>query len=280
MTKKSPKKKTPKETPVKKPAVTKSEDFSLIQLLPNMMTIAALCAGLTAIRFGVQGKYILAVQLILAAAVLDGLDGRVARVLGAESKMGAELDSLADFLNFGVAPPLVIYYWALHDAQRWAFLDLQDMRSMGWISVLIYAVCCIIRLARFNVDTKTPRYNPNKAYFTGVPSPAGALLILLPMYVSFAFSDAPLLPDVVICVYMICIGLLLISPIQTWSFKTTRIPGDKITLFLVGFAFVGAAVLTYAWATLLIICAGYVFMVVWGLVSPVDDAGDPIVKED
>ena len=255
-------------------------DFSLIQLLPNMMTIAALCAGLTAIRFGIQGKYVLAVQLILAAAVLDGLDGRVARALGSESKMGAELDSLADFLNFGVAPPLVIYYWALHDAQRWAFLSLQDMRSMAWISVLIYAVCCVVRLARFNVDTKTPRYNPNKAYFTGVPSPAGALLLLLPMYVSFAFSDAPLLPDVVICAYMIAIGLLLISPLKTWSFKTTRVRGDKIMLFLVGFAFIGATLLTYAWLSLLFLCAGYIFMVIWGLVSPVNEDGTTIIKKE
>lgn len=256
------------------------KEFSLVQLLPNMMTIAAMCAGLSAIRFGIQNEYVLAVQLILAAAVLDGLDGRVARALGSESKMGAELDSLADFLNFGVAPPLVIYYWALLDAQRWAFLSLENMRSMAWISVLIYAVCCIVRLARFNVDTKTPRYNPNKAYFTGVPSPAGALLLLLPMYVSFAFSDAPLLPDIAICAYMIVIGLLLISPIKTWSFKTTRIRGDKIMLFLVAFAFIGATLLTYAWVSLLVLCAAYVFMVIWGLIDPVNEDGTPIRNEE
>jgi len=115
---------------------TKSE-LGLLQLLPNMLTIAAICAGLTAIRYGVQGNYLYAVQLILVASVLDGLDGRLARLLAADSKMGAELDSLADFLNFGVAPALIVYFWAL-----------QDVRGAGWIAALVYAVCCVVRLAQ------------------------------------------------------------------------------------------------------------------------------------
>ncbi len=234
-------------------------DFALVQLIPNMLTITAICAGLTAIRFGVQGNYVLAVQLIVAACILDGLDGRLARMLSSDSKMGAELDSLADFVNFGVAPPMVVYFWAL-----------QDMRSAAWISVLIYAVCCVLRLARFNVDSKTDHDSDQaepSAHFVGVPSPAGALLVMLPMYVSFAFSQTPLLPGFIICAYMVVVGLAMISPIPTWSFKTTRVSRTNVKFLLVGFAFVGAAVLTYAWITLIVLCLGYIGMVAWYLLS-------------
>jgi len=218
-----------------------------------MLTIAAICAGLTAIRFGVQGNYLLAVQLILAASVLDGMDGRLARLLGSDSKMGAELDSLADFLNFGVAPPLVIYFWAL-----------QDMRGTAWISVLVFAVCCVVRLARFNVSAKSEQ-PVDPAYFVGVPSPAGAILVMLPMFVSFAFGDAPLLPDLAICAYMVVIGLLLISRIPTWSFKKTKISRENVKFFLVGFAVVAASVLIHPWITLVVLCLAYAGMILWSV---------------
>lgn len=235
----------------KRPAKTKS-DFALLQLLPNMLTIGAIIAGLTAIRYGVQGNYLLAVQLILVASVLDGMDGRVARMLGADSKMGAELDSLADFLNFGVAPALIVYFWAL-----------QDLRGAGWIAALVFAVCCVVRLARFNVAGKSEEAeNASGEYFVGVPAPAGALLVMLPMYVSFAFSDARLLPSVVIAGYVVVIGLLMISHIPTWSFKTTRVSRGNVKYFLVGFAAVAAAVWTFAWITLAVFCFAYAVMVV------------------
>lgn len=227
-------------------------EFSLIQLLPNMLTIIAICAGISAIRFGVQGDYMLAVQLIIAAGILDGLDGRIARILGCSSKIGAELDSLADFLNFGVAPSLILYFWAL-----------QDIRGLAWIAVLFFSICCVIRLARFNVGNKSENTGPDSAFFEGVPSPAGALLVMLPMYLSFTFADAPILPDFVICIHMIFIGLLLISRIPTWSFKTTRISRGNVKFFLVGVACAGAAILTFAWATLIVLCIGYVGMVIW-----------------
>ena len=229
---------------------------SLLLLLPNMLTVAAICAGMSAIRFGVQGNFTLAVQLIFAACILVGLDGRLARRLGCDSKMGAELDSLADFLNFGVAPSLVIYFWAL-----------QDMSRAGWMSVLVYAVCVVVRLARFNVTSKSDEDNHDSSFFTGVPSPAAALLVMFPMYLTFGFSDEPILSDVVICAYMILIGMLTISRIQTWSFKTTRVSRENVKYFLVGFAFAGAAFLTYAWVTLALICVGYVAIVLWVLVT-------------
>ena len=224
--------------------------FALIHLLPNALTILAICAGLSAIRFGVQGNYVLSVQLVIAACVLDGLDGRIARLVNGGSKLGAELDSLADFLNFGVAPPLILYFWAL-----------QDIRSLAWIAVLFFAVCCVMRLARFNVTSKSETCDHDKAYFEGVPSPAGALLVMLPMYLSFAFADRPVLPGYLICIYMVFIGLLLISRIPTWSFKTTRISRGNVKYFLIGIAIAGSALLTFAWITLIALCVGYVVMV-------------------
>ena len=235
-----------------KPVRRAKSEFAIFQLLPNMLTIGAICAGLTAIRYGVQGHYLLAVQLILVASVLDGLDGRLARLLGADSKMGAELDSLADFLNFGVAPALIVYFWAL-----------QDVRGAGWIAALVYAVCCVVRLARFNVAGKSEEAEEGTGeFFVGVPAPAGALLVMLPMYLSFAFEDARLLPSVVNGVYVVLIGLLMISHIPTWSFKTIRISRGNVKFFLVGFAFVAAAFWTYAWITLSVFCFAYAVMVV------------------
>ena len=231
-------------------------EFALIQLLPNMLTVAAICAGLSAIRFGVHGDYSLAVRLILVAGVLDGLDGRLARLLRSDSKMGAELDSLADFLNFGVAPPLVLYFWAL-----------QDMRNAAWLAVLVYAVCCVMRLARFNVAAKSEERESETEFFMGVPSPAGALLVLLPIIVSFAFPAAPHLPGAVLCLYMVAVGLLMISRIPTYSFKGARISRENVKFFLLGFAFVAAGVVTYAWTTLAVLCLAYVGTILWALIA-------------
>ena len=230
------------------------KDFTLIHLLPNMLTVGSICAGLTAIRSGTQGDFLTAVLLIFAACLLDGVDGRLARALKVDSKMGAELDSLADFLNFGVAPPLLLYFWAL-----------EDMSSLGWLCVLIYCVCCVVRLARFNVGAKSSEPPLGHAYFVGVPSPAGAMLVMLPMYLSFAFTDRALVADLIICLYMVAIGLLMISRIPTWSFKTTRVSRENVKYFLVAVAFAGAMVLTYAWVTLIVLCLGYIATVIWAL---------------
>ena len=227
-------------------------ELPIVQLLPNLMTIAAICAGLTAIRFGIQGNFSLAVLLILIAGVLDGLDGRVARLLKSESEFGAELDSLADFLNFGVAPAFLMYLWAL-----------QDMRSAGWISVLIFAACSVIRLARFNVGNKSDTTVEDKRFFVGVPSPAGALLVMLPMFVSFRWPEAPLIPDSLIILYIIFVGLLLISRIPTWSFKTMTIYGDNVKFLLVGFVVVISALLTYPWITLVVVDLVYLAGIIW-----------------
>lgn len=229
------------------------KEVTLAQLLPNMLTVAAICAGITAIRFGVQGDYVRAVQLILIAAVLDGLDGRLARLLRSTSAMGAELDSLADFLNFGVAAPLVIYYWGL-----------QDARHAGWIAVLFFTICCVMRLARFNVSSREEAAKGGSgAYFSGLPSPAGALLAMLPMFVTFALPGMPHPPAALTGLYMAGVGLLMISPVPVWSFKKTRISRENVKFFLLGFACVAAALTIFTWGALIVLCLAYIVVVVW-----------------
>ena len=159
-------------------------------------------------------------------------------------------------MNFGVAPVLVLYFWGL-----------QDQAGLGWIAVLVYSICCVIRLARFNVSTKAEEGEAKGQYFLGVPSPAAAILVMLPLYLSFAFLDAPLMPDLVISAYIVVIGLLMISRVKTLSLKALRISRDNVKYFLVGFVVVGAALLTFEWITLVLLCFAYVVMVLWGLLT-------------
>lgn len=234
------------------PQLEKRRALPIVTLLPNLLTIAAICAGLTAIRFGYQGDFERAVRLVLLAVVLDGIDGRLARLLRVQSKVGAELDSLADFLNFGVAPGLIIHAWAL-----------QDFRSAGWIAVLGYAVCCVLRLARFNVSSREAT-DKTGDFFVGVPSPAGAILAMLPMYVSFSFSNAPLAPPALIAGYLLAIGLLMISRLPTYSFKNVSIYRENARFLVLGAALILAALFTYLWATMVFLTGLYVAGLVWG----------------
>lgn len=227
-------------------------DVRILHLLPNLLTIAAICAGLTAIRFGYEGNFEMAVRLVLAACVLDGLDGRLARLMNRTSAVGAELDSLADFVNFGVAPVLILHSWAL-----------QDFKSAGWIAVLVYAVCCVLRLARFNVCSRLDNDDANSDFFVGIPSPAGAILVMLPMFVSFAVSDLPLAPPMLIAFHICLIGLLMISQIPTYSFKNMAIDRTNAKFFLLGAAILAAALLTYLWATLTVFSIAYIICLVW-----------------
>ncbi|MFK5998735.1 MAG: CDP-diacylglycerol--serine O-phosphatidyltransferase [Rhodobacterales bacterium] len=226
-------------------------ELPLFFLLPNLITVGAICAGLTAIRFAFQGNYVWAVSLILLACVLDGLDGRIARYMKSESQLGAELDSLADFANFGIAPALVIYAWAL-----------QDLKRAGWIAVLFFAVCCVMRLARFNADSKSELEGSGE-YFTGVPAPAGAMLVLLPMFLSFLWPNDVQSYAGLIAVYMGCVGLLLVSRIPTYSFKTTTVRRRRITYILAGFAVLVAMLLTYPWLSLVALDMVYFAIIIW-----------------
>jgi CDP-diacylglycerol--serine O-phosphatidyltransferase len=221
-------------------------ELLLLKLLPNLVSILALCAGLTAIRFAIAGSFGMAVLLIGTAAALDGLDGRLARMLKSESAIGAELDSLCDFVNFGVTPALVLYLWGL-----------RTETSLGWIAVLVYAVCCMLRLARFNVGSRAAGEAAEKTSFIGVPSPAGAMLVLMPIYVVFAVDEAFVMPPVLIALWMLGIGALMISRVRTPSLKRITIAADYARYALVGSVVLVAALLTYPWVTLTVLSACY-----------------------
>ncbi|MEN3793819.1 phosphatidylcholine/phosphatidylserine synthase [Fulvimarina sp. MAC3] len=214
------------------------------QIVPNLVTILAICAGMTGVRLAFEGRYELAVAMILGAAVLDGIDGRIARLLKGQSRFGAEMDSLADIVNFGLAPGLVLYSYILHDAG-----------SFGWICALLYTSGCALRLARFNTmldDPKRPKWHG--AFFVGVPAPAGAGLALLPMYVGFIGPDLGV-PDFtagVSAVYLVFVGLLMSSRIPTWSGKGAglRVPRSyAIPIILVTVLYV-ATLISFFWETL------------------------------
>jgi CDP-diacylglycerol--serine O-phosphatidyltransferase len=189
--------------------------FSINRLIPNVITLAALCSGLTAIRFALQGQFRLAVIAIIVAAIFDALDGRVARRLGVTSQFGAELDSLSDFLCFGVTPALVLY-----------LASLKDGGALGWVVTLMFPICSALRLARFNTallsDTPPPAWT--SSYFTGVPAPAGALLALIPLVLSFEAEAAWPRHPLVAGAALVLVGGLMVSRIPTFSFKKGRIP--------------------------------------------------------
>jgi CDP-diacylglycerol--serine O-phosphatidyltransferase len=221
-------------------------ELLLLKLLPNLVSILALCAGLTAIRFAIAGNFGMAVLMIGTAAALDGLDGRLARMLKSESAIGAELDSLCDFVNFGVTPALVLYLWGL-----------RAETSLGWIAVLVYAVCCMLRLARFNVGSRAAGEAAEKTSFIGVPSPAGAMLALMPVYLVFALDEAFVMPPVLIAVWMIAVGGLMISRVRTPSLKRITIAADYARYALVASVALVAALLTYPWVTLSVLSGAY-----------------------
>jgi CDP-diacylglycerol--serine O-phosphatidyltransferase len=210
------------------------------RLIPNMLTVTALCAGLTAILYGVQGKWQLAVAAVLVAALLDTLDGRIARLLHGSSKFGAELDSLSDFICFGVAPAILVYLWTLKDA-----------RGAGWVIALIFAVCTALRLARFNSglgDADAPTWAGN--FFTGVPAPAAGGLLLLPMMLSFEFDQAFFSHPLVNAPVGIIVAYLMISHIPTFSFKRVRVPQRMVVPLLLLVGLIAASLATALWLTM------------------------------
>lgn len=177
-------------------------------LVPNVITLLAICAGLTAIRLATEGRMELAVGAIVFAAVLDGVDGRVARLIKGQSRFGAELDSLADFVNFGVAPGLILYFWQLH-----------DLNNVGWIAAMVFAISGSLRLARFNAAIDEPSKYPFAGnFFTGVLAPAGALTVLLPVYLGFL--GVPMPPATLTAFYAVLIAFLMVSRLPVFSGKS------------------------------------------------------------
>jgi CDP-diacylglycerol--serine O-phosphatidyltransferase len=206
-------------------------------LVPNVITLLAICAGLTAIRLSTEGRMELAVAAIVFAAVLDGLDGRVARMIKGQSKFGAELDSLADFVNFGVAPGLILYFWQLH-----------ELHNGGWIAAMVFAISGGLRLARFNATMDDPNKPPFAAnYFTGVPAPAGAITVLLPIYLAFLGIPKP--PVVLTALYTLMIAFLMVSRLPVFSGKTVRmrVPPEMVLAVFVSVVFFIALLISYPW---------------------------------
>ena len=206
------------------------------KLVPNVITLLALCAGLTAIRLALEGRYELALGAIVFAAMLDAVDGRVARMIKGTTRFGAELDSLADFFNFGVAPGLILYFWGLN-----------TLGNLGWIAAMVFAICAALRLARFNVQIDDPN-RPDWAgnFFTGVPAPAGAIVVLLPIYLGFLQVSVPV---IVTLIYTLAIGGLMVSRLPVLSGKKmgTRVRPDMVPPVIVAVVLMIALLVSYPW---------------------------------
>lgn len=239
---------------LRKAKLTKPLPFA--KLVPNFITISALCIGLSSLRFALESRWENAVTCVVIAAFLDGIDGRIARILGATSHFGAELDSLCDFVNFGVIPPIIMYCWAL---------QYSDHKVFAWSVVLLFAVCMAIRLARFNTAMLDPNAKTfSKMFFMGVPAPVGALLLLIPIMIDFDISNLFELDfnaksnSMFLAAYQLIVGLLLPSRIPTFSFKNLVISPEYIWICM----FIGGAIIInliiYPWYTLPILAITYI----------------------
>ena len=228
-------------------------------LLPNLITLLALCAGLTGIRLAIEGKLEWAVAAIVFAAALDGIDGRVARMLKGTSRFGAELDSLADFVNFGVAPALILYFWGLH-----------EMGNVGWIAAMVFAICAGLRLARFNVMIDDPNRPPWAAnFFVGMPAPAGAITVLLPIYVYLLGMPRVAFIAPVTLVYTLAIAFLMVSRLPVFSGKRVgkRVAPEMVLPVFVAVVLFFALLISYPWWVLTIGTVAYLASLPFGWLS-------------
>jgi CDP-diacylglycerol---serine O-phosphatidyltransferase len=228
-------------------------------LVPNLITLLALCAGLTAIRLAIEGKLEWSLAAIVFAAILDGLDGRVARLLKGTSRFGAELDSLADFVNFGVAPGLILYFWGLH-----------ELGHFGWIAAMVFAICCGLRLARFNVmidDPNRPAWAGN--FFVGMPAPGGAITVLLPIYVSLLGLPHLSFVAPVVLVYTLAVSFLMVSRLPVFSGKRSgkRVAPEMVLPIFVGGVLFFALLIAYPWIVLTVGTICYLASLPFGYLS-------------
>ncbi len=228
-------------------------------LVPNVITLLALCAGLTAIRLAVEDKLEFALAAIVFAAVLDGVDGRIARMIKGTSRFGAELDSLADFVNFGVAPALILYFWCLH-----------ELKSVGWIAAMVFAICAALRLARFNVmidDPNRPAWAGN--FFVGMPAPAGAITVLLPIYMYFLGVPKVAVVVLLTFIYTLAIAILMVSRLPVFSGKklTARVPREMVLPVFVAVVLFVALLVSYPWPVLTLGTLAYLGCLPFGWLS-------------
>ena len=218
-------------------------------ILPNMLTLIGVCIGLTSIRFALSGDFHLAIIAIVIAAVIDGLDGRIARLIRGTSRVGKELDSLTDMISFGVAPAFIMYFWKLNTLGRF-----------GWLLCLIYVICVALRLARFNINSnQEPSWRDN--FFEGVPSPAGGILVLTPLIVSLSgFDYFPINYEIVVPIFFIGISFLLISKFPSYSFKKITIQRKTTIFLLFGIVLFFGLLLIYPFNIISISALIYLFM--------------------
>lgn len=231
--------------------------IQLRYILPNLITVLAICAGLSGIRLAFEGRFETAVLMVLLAAFLDGIDGRLARMMKGQSKFGAQMDSIADAVNFGAAPALVLYAYVL-----------DQVRSIGWIAALVYAIACCLRLARFNVMNDNPEQSANSGdYFVGVPAPAGACLVMLPVYLGFLGTETTTPVAMLAALYTVLIGLLMISQLPVYSGKraTSRIPRDIVLPLILGITIYVALLASFTWETLALSAIAYLASLPFGV---------------
>lgn len=236
-------------------------------LVPNLVTTLGLCLGLTSIRFAIGGQYRIAVALILCSVIIDGLDGMLARRLKATSEFGAQFDSLSDFVTFGVAPGLLIYRFALSEVDR----------ASAWIFVLVYVVCCCMRLARFNAaitrvaldQARSGAAEPaaGAAHFTGVPAPAGAFMALFPIFLGFETGFAPSAHPVLISLYLAMVGMLMVSRLPTFSPKSLRVAREQAPFVMIALALIVGVMMAAFWLSLILLNLAYMVSLVASGVS-------------
>ena len=221
-------------------------------ILPNAITLIGVCIGLTSIKFAIDGKFAIAIIAILFAGLMDALDGRIARLIKGTSKMGKELDSLGDVISFGVAPALIMYFW-----------NLQYLEKLGWFVCLIYVVCVALRLARFNINSEEePSWKDN--FFEGMPSPAGGIIVLMPLIFSFSGLGEFFLKinyDLLVPIFFVIVSILLISTIPTYSFKKIVIPRSMTKFLLFGLVLFFGALLVYTFKILAISSFVYICLI-------------------
>jgi len=238
-------------------SVAPRRGISLRAIAPNAVTALALCMGLTGVRFAIGGDWDRALASIIIAGVLDGLDGRIARLLKGESRFGAELDSLSDVIAFGVSPAIILYLWSL-----------QNLPRFGWLFALAHAVCCALRLARFNAQIDAAE-QPHKSagFMTGVPAPSGAGLALLPIYIWLWSGEEVLRQPWIVAPWMFLVAFLMISNVATFSWSSLRLRRHIRLEALAGFAILGGALLTSPWETLTVVCAIYLALIPFSIRS-------------
>ncbi|MEI7668658.1 MAG: CDP-diacylglycerol--serine O-phosphatidyltransferase [Pseudomonadota bacterium] len=225
--------------------------FPISRLFPNMVTIAGLCCGLSSIRLAIEGKFELAIILLVAAAIIDGMDGRIARMLNSTSIFGAHLDSLSDFVCFGVSPALVLYLWKLN-----------TIKGIGWAVVLFFAVCCALRLARFNTNMLDETIAAwQKKFFVGIPSPAGALLALMPLVTTF-YMETTIFANASFCVlWLLLIGILMASRVPTFAVKRIIIKHEWVLPIMLFSGIAVVLMLTEPWLMFNVVGILYFFTI-------------------